>query len=245
MYTLATCSAPPWGPTILSFPEAIGLITRYHPNETPHGTSTFPPGPRTEPAGWSGDLGPWKQGSHSRISVCGPRRHHPRCREVGSWSSGKCFCRSYSGSKRPISSLCVEAPPPKAGSSEGKALAPCLKQTTLRDCPSSGARRGLAETFVTSAFRAQLIPFPSLLLHSPVWVSLRLVPSETSCTRARTHTHTHTRPVTHLTFLFVEGGKLSKFGNESQSQIEGKRRGQQRMRWLSITDSVDMNLSKL
>ena len=29
-------------------------------------------------------------------------------------------------------------------------------------------------------------------------------------------------------------------------KIEGKRRGQQRMRWLdTITDSVDMNLSKL
>jgi len=198
MYTLAACSAPPWGPTILSFPEAIGLITRYHPNETPHGSSAFPPGPRTEPAGWSGDLGPGSK-AHIPTSQCaGHEGIGPRRREVGSWSSGECFCRSCSGSKRPVSSLCVEAPPPKAERSGGKALAPCLKQTTLRGCPSSGARRGLAETFVTSAFRAQLLSFPSLLLHSPVWVSLRLVPSETSCTRAHTHTHTHIHTYTHV-----------------------------------------------
>ena len=42
-----------------------------------------------------------------------------------------------------------------------------------------------------------------------------------------------------------EGGSLEK--TLMLGKIEGKRRkGQQRMRWLeSITDSVDMNLSKL
>ena len=42
-----------------------------------------------------------------------------------------------------------------------------------------------------------------------------------------------------------EGGSLEK--SLMLGKIEGKRRrGQQRMRWLeSITDSVDMNLSKL
>ena len=54
----------------------------------------------------------------------------------------------------------------------------------------------------------------------------------------------------------LEGLKLLNFGHLMQranslektlmlGKIEGRRRGQQRMRWLdSITDSMDMNLSK-
>ena len=40
---LAACLSPPRGSAILSFPEAIGLITIFHTHETPHATSASPP----------------------------------------------------------------------------------------------------------------------------------------------------------------------------------------------------------
>ena len=48
----------------------------------------------------------------------------------------------------------------------------------------------------------------------------------------------------HLGHLMRRANSLEK--TLMLGKIEGKRRGQQRMRWLdSITESVDMNLSKL
>ena len=161
---LAVCPASPRGPTSMSFPEAIGLITRYHPNETPHSTSASPPpGPALI---WLGCRGTWE------LSLV--------------WSG----------------------------------------------------------IYIYTSGR---VSHTHTHTHTHACTHTHTQTHRHTDTHIRGHTtHRHTCPVTHLTFLFVEGRKLSKCGNESQSQTEGKRRGWQRMRWLdSITDSVDMNSSKL